>query len=116
MGKELPEVESPLLRDEPLRVSAGLGERPVAERGELFAHLLREEAEVGLQVLGPARELRAQLRLLRGDADGAAVEVAVAALHAPERDEHRGAEGELVRAEQRADHDVATGAELPVDL
>ena len=67
-------------------------------------------------MLGPARELRAQLRLLRGDADGAAVEVAVAALDAPERDKHRGAEGELVRAEQRADHDVAAGAELTVDL
>ena len=61
-------------------------------------------------------EFAAKLLLLRRDSDGAAVEVAVAALDASERDEHRGAERELVRAEHRGDHDVASGAELSVDL
>ena len=82
----------------------------------MLAHLLGEEAEVGLQMFWLSCEFAAKLLLLRRDSDGAAVEVAVAALHAAERDEHRRAERELVRPEHRGDHDVASGAELPVDL
>lgn len=94
----------------------GLVERLDAERGELFTNFLREEAEVVLQVLHLAGEVLPQLLGLCGDADGAGVEVAVAALDAAEGDEHRGAEAELLRAEHRADHDVAAGAELSVHL
>ena len=53
--------------------AACLGERLEPERGEHLAHLLGEEAEVALQVLGLAGELAAQLLLLGRDTDGAAV-------------------------------------------
>ena len=67
-------------------------------------------------MLHGAAEAAAQPFVLRGDADGAGVEVASAALDAPERDEHRGAEAELLRAQHRADDDVAAGAQLAVHL
>jgi len=58
----------------------------------MFADLLCEEAEVALKMLGLAGEAAAKLLLLRRYADGTAVQVAVAALDASERDEHRRAE------------------------
>ena len=117
MRQHFAEVEARAVdRLQQVGAAACLGERLEPERGEHLAHLLGEEAEVALQVLWLAGELAAQLLLLGRDADGAAVEVAVAALDAAERDEHRGAEGEFVRAEHRGNHDVAAGAQLPVDL
>ena len=61
-------------------------------------------------------ELLAQLGVLRGDADGAGVEVADAHHDAARHDERRGREAELLGTEQRGDHDVAAGLELAVDL
>ena len=88
----------------------------IAELREDLARLLGHEAEEAHHVLGVAGELLAQLRVLRGDADRAGVQVADAHQDAAERDQRDRAEAELVRAEHRADHDVAAGAELPVDV
>ena len=67
-------------------------------------------------MLGFAGELRAQLRILRRDAHGAGIEVALPHHHAPRRDERRGGEPEFVGAEQGTDDDVATGLQLAVHL
>ena len=93
-----------------------LVERAVAELGEVLAHLLRDELEEVHDELGLAREPLAQLGVLRGDADGAGVEVADAHHDAALHDERRRGEAELLGAEQRADDDVAPGLQLPVDL
>jgi hypothetical protein len=58
-------------------------------------------------------EALAQHRVLRRDADRAGVEMALAHHDAARRDQRRGGEAELVGAEQRADDDVAAGAQPP---
>ena len=73
----------------------------------------RHEVDDVLRVAG---EALAQLRVLRGDAHRAGVEVAGAHHHAAQRDERRGGEAELLGAQQRADHHVAAGLELAVHL
>ena len=67
-------------------------------------------------MLGLAGEARAQHRVLRGNAHRAGVEVALSHHDAAGRDQRRGGEAELVRAEQRADDDVAARSEATVDL
>jgi hypothetical protein len=75
-----------------------------------------DEEEVVDHVLGLAGEARAQHRVLRGHADRAGVEVALAHHDAPGRDQRRGGKAELVRAQQRADGDIAPGAQAAIDL
>ena len=87
-----------------------------AHRRHDLAHLLGDEEEEVDDVLGLADELLAQHRVLGRDADRAGVEVALAHHDAAGRDQRRGREAELVGAEQRADHDVAPGADAAVDL
>ena len=84
--------------------------------GQQLAHLLGDEEEVVDDVLGRALEALAQHRILRRDADRAGVQVALAHHDAAGRDQRRGREAELVGAEQRADDDVASGAQAAVDL
>ena len=91
-------------------------DRAEAELRHDLAHFLRDEAHEVHDVLGLAGELRAQLRVLRGDADGAGVQMADAHHDAAERDERRGGEAEFLGAEQRGDDDVAAGLELAVGL
>ena len=55
-------------------------------------------------------------RVLRGNADRTGVQMALAHHDAADRDERRGCESELFGAEQRGDHDVATGLQLAVGL
>ena len=87
-----------------------------AERRHDAAQLLGDEEHVVHDVLGRAREARAEHRVLRRDADGARVEVALAHHDAAARDERRGGEAELLGAEERGERDVAPGLELAVDL
>ena len=87
-----------------------------AHLGHQLAHLLGDEEEEVDDVLGRALEALAQHRVLRRDADRAGVEVALAHHDAAGRDQRRGREAELVGAEQRADDDVAPGAQAAVDL
>ena len=90
--------------------------RAEAERRHELAHLLGDEEEIVDDVLGRAVEALAQHRVLGRDADRAGVEVALAHHDAAGGDQRRGREAELVGAEQRADDDVAAGAEAAVDL
>ncbi len=91
-------------------------EAPYAELRHQLAHFLGDEEEVVDDVLRLAGELLSQLRILRRDADRARVEVTLAHHDAAGGHERRGREPELVGAEQRADHDVAPGLHLTVDL
>lgn len=86
-----------------------------AELRHDLAHFLGDE-EVVHDVLRLALELRTQHRILRRDADRARVQVALAHHDAAFDDERRRREAEFVRAEQRADHDVAAGLHLAVGL
>ena len=84
--------------------------------GHDLAHFLGDEEEVVDHVLGLALELGAQHRILRGDADGAGVQMALAHHDAAGRDQRRGGKAEFVGAEQCADDHVAPGAHAAVDL
>ncbi len=64
-----------------------------------FAHFLGDAVEEVDDHVGRALELGAQLFILRGDADRAGVEVALAHVDAAERDERGGAEVEFFGAE-----------------
>ncbi len=87
-----------------------------AELRHQLARFLGDEEEVVDDVLGLAGEFLAQHRILRRDADRAGVQVALAHHDAARCDERRGGEAEFVRAEQRADDDVAAGLHLAVGL
>ncbi len=82
----------------------------------ICAGFFGDHEQVVDDVLRLAGELLAQHRILRGDADRAGVEVALAHHDAAERDQRRGGEAELLGAEHRGDHDVAAGLEAAVGL
>ena len=85
-----------------------------AERGHDLPGLLGDHEEVVDHVLGLPGEAGAEHRVLRGDADGAGVEVALAHHDAAKRDQRRRGEAEFFGAQDRGDHDIATGLELAV--
>ena len=74
--------------------------RAQAHRRHVLAHLLGDEEEVVDDVLGRALEALAQHRVLRGDADGAGVQVALAHHDAARGDQRRG--GEAASRRRRA--------------
>ncbi len=63
-----------------------------------------------------AREVSAQLRVLRSDADRAGVKMADAHHNAAKRDQRSRGEAELFCAEQRGNDNVAAGLQLPVSF
>jgi hypothetical protein len=87
-----------------------------AQLGHDLAHFFGNEEEVVDDVLGLARELLAQQRVLRGHAHRTGVQVALAHHDAALDHQRRGGEAELVGAQQRADGDVAAGLHLAVGL
>ncbi len=91
-------------------------DRADAELRHDLARLFGDEEEVVDDVLGATGELLAQHRILRGHADRAGVQVALAHHDAALGHQRRGGEAELVGAEHRADHHVAPGLHLAVDL
>ena len=101
---------------EPVDPADHLVDRAEAQLRHDLAQLFGDEEEVVDDVLGLAGEARAQHRVLRRHADRAGVEVALAHHDAAGRDQRRGGEAELVGAQQRADRDVAAGAQAAVDL
>ena len=100
---------------EQIGAADGLVEGAETQAREEAAHLESDEAEVRLDHLGRAGELLAQLGPLARDPHRARVEVTRSHHQAPLCEEERGAERELVRAEQRGDHDVAASLEAAVD-
>ena len=89
---------------------------PEAELRHQLTHVFGDEAEVVLDELRLAVELLAKLRILRRHTDRAGIQVADAHHDAARHDERRGGKAELLGAEERRNHDVAAGLQLPVDL
>src|SRR5450759_607708 len=79
-----------------LRPSDRVVERAQSECGKLAANLFGHEEKVGRDLLGCSREALAQLRPLRRDSNGAAVEVTGSHHQAALGQEQRGAEAVLV--------------------
>src|ERR1700690_4255892 len=71
-----------------------IAERTGAELGEAIADLFGEGAEIGGDHFRLSIEARAQLFVLRGDADGAGFEMALGSHDAANRQERGGAEAE----------------------
>ena len=67
-------------------------------------------------MFGLTREQLAEFGILRGDADRAGVEVALAHHDAALRDERSGAEPNFIGPEESGDHDIASGADATVGL
>ena len=87
--------------------------RPSAARWRRTSSATMEQ--VRLDVLRRGGEFGAQLRPLRRDPDRTGVEVARAHHQAALGKQQRGAERDLVRAEERRDDDVPAGLQPPVD-
>ena len=81
-----------------------------------FAQVLGDKEEVADDLVGGATEAFAQDGVLRGDADGAGVEMADAHHDAARGDEWCRREAKFFGPEQRPDHHVATCAEATIDL
>ena len=101
---------------EHLHLADHLGEGAEAHLRHQLAHLFGDEEEEADDMLGLADEALAQHRVLRGDTDRAGVEVALAHHDAARRDQRRGREAEFVGAKERAEDDVAPGADAAIDL
>ena len=85
-----------------------------AELGHDFAHFLGDEAHEIDGMRGVAGEFLAQLRVLRGHAHRAGVEMADAHHDAAQRDQRRGGKTKFLRAQQRGDDHVAARLQLAV--
>ena len=99
-----------------LRASDDLVHGTNAELRHQLAHLFGNEEEVAHDVLGLAREPRAQRRILRRDAHRTRIEMAFAHHHAAFDDQWRRRKAEFLGTQQRRDHHVASRLELPVCL
>ena len=91
-------------------------DRANTDFGHQLAKVLGDKEEVADDLVGGATEAFAQDGVLRGDADGAGVEMADAHHDAARGDERCRREAEFFGPEQRADHHVTTCAETTIDL
>ncbi len=87
-----------------------------SELGEDLADFFCEELEEVDHEFGLAVESGAQLRVLRGDTDGAGVQVADAHHDAALDHQRSGRETELLATQQGSNHDVSAGLQLAVNL
>src|SRR5580692_8592154 len=89
-------------------------ERANPECGHAFADFGGNSLEIRHHHFGISGEARAEFFVLRGDADGASVQMALARHHAADGEQRGGAEAELVGAEKGGDEDVAAEFEAAV--
>ncbi len=78
-----------------------------AKLREAIAHFPSERTEVGDDHLRLALKSGAQCFVLRGDAHGASIEMALASHNAPDGQEGRSAKAEFVRAKDSGQHNIA---------
>jgi len=113
-------------RDNQQRIHAGAGAKAVVPPGEIaermraefreaIADFFGQRAEIGDDHLRFAIEASTEFFVLRGDADGAGVEMALAGHNAADGEERGGAEAEFVGAEECAYDDVARKFQAAVD-
>ena len=91
-------------------------EGAIAHLGHQLADFLGDEEEEIDDMFGLSDKALAQYRVLRRNPDRAGVEMTFAHHDAACGNQRRGGAAELVGAEQRADDDIATGADAAVDL
>ena len=101
---------------EHLHLSDHLVESAIAHLGHEFADFLGNKEEIIDDMLGLAPETLAQHRILSGHANRAGVEMAFTHHHAAGGDQRRRGEAEFIGAKERADHNVAAGADAAIDL
>src|SRR4029077_14042485 len=94
-------------RTETVIPASELAKRTHAKLRKTIAHLLGDRAEVGNHHFGLACEPGAQLFVLRGDSDGASIEMTLARHDASDGQQRGGAEAEFVGAENSGQHDIA---------
>ena len=87
-----------------------------AELRHDLAHLFGDEPEEVDHMLWFSFELLAQLWVLGRDSDRAGIQMTDAHHHAAHDDERRRAKAELLGPQQRADHNVAPGLHLTINL
>ena len=87
---------------------------PKADHGEDFAHFLGDEAHQVHHLVGGAGELLAQRFVLRADADGAGVGMALAHHETAHGDKRSGADAEFFRAEDSRDDNVTACADAAI--
>ena len=102
-------------RAEAVVPASEIAERMGAKLGEAIANFFGERAEISDDHFRLAVEFGAELFVLRGDADGAGVEMALAGHDAADGEERGGAETEFVGAEESANDDVARKFQAAVD-
>mmetsp|Transcript_111573 Transcript_111573/g.315059 ORF Transcript_111573/g.315059 Transcript_111573/m.315059 type:complete len:613 (-) Transcript_111573:2912-4750(-) len=101
---------------ENIRLADELVEVSEAELRHHSARLLGNKHEIVHDVLRHAFELLTKHRVLRRDANRARVEVALPHHDAAHGDERCRGEAKPLCAEQRRDHDVTPGSQLPIGL
>ncbi len=92
-----------------------IAERASAELREAIADFFGQRAEIGCDHLWLSVETSAEFFVLRGNADRAGVEMALASHHAADREERGGAETEFVCAKECANDNIARKFQAPID-
>ena len=105
-----------MLHVEPVHAAGHFLYRAEAHFGHDRAQFFGDEEEIVDHMFGLTGKARAQHRVLRRDADRAGVEMAFAHHDAACGDQRCGGKAELVRAQQRADRNIAAGAQAAIDL
>ena len=105
-----------LRRIEPIDAADHFVDRAEAELGHDLAQLFGQQEEVIDDVLRLAGEFLAQLGILRGDADRAGVQMALAHHDAADRHQGGGGDAPFLGAQHRGDRHVAGRAQLAVGL
>jgi len=103
-----------LPRHQPIGAADHVFELADAEFCHDFAKFLRDEAHEIHDMIRFAGETLAQARILRGDADGAGVQMADPHHDAAGRDEWARGETKFLRTQQRRNRDVSAGFQLPI--
>jgi len=101
---------------EPIRAPDHFVERAETQLRHQLANFLGDEAHETHDVGGIAGKFFPQFRVLRGDADGASVQMANAHHDAAHRHERRSGKTKFFGAQQRSDDDVTARFQLAVSL
>ncbi len=101
---------------EPVCMTDELVERLEAHLRHDLPHFFGDEEEIVDDVLGHAGESLAQYTVLRGNANGACIQMTFAHHQTAGSDQRCGGEAEFIGTQQPAHDDVAAGAHAAVDL
>ena len=101
---------------QPIHATHHLIHRAEAKLSHQFPHFFGNEEEVIDHVFRHASEARAQSGILRGNANGAGIQMAFAHHDAASRNQRRGSKAKFIGAEQRTNHHIAPSAQAAIHL